>query len=138
MSVGKGLTTGQEPYRNVSRGFRQALRTADCLGPCHPCPPCQGKPVTTICQASRLSLDKGCFYGHVSNPEPTAPRSCVHRRGKLQSLRSCYSLPPARWEKMFSFPLRKTLPMVTNLTPAAGGDKSPVGVREEQRVAARL
>lgn len=41
----------------------------------------------------------------------------------------------SNWAKMFSFPQHKMLLLGAKLTPT-GGDKSPVGVSEEQRVTA--
>lgn len=121
-----------EPHRKVSQGLWPALHTANCLGPCLPYP---GRtPPQSYTRHHGSTSVRAVFMTHVTKPEPTAPRSHVTQEKEAGSPSGAvlHSLWLQLGKKMFSFPLRKMLPMVTNLTPSTGGDKSPVGVRRRK------
>ena len=61
MSIGKGLTTGQESLPRKSPGA--CGRPYPLLTVWAPAFPAQGIPTSTMGQASWLNLGKGCFYG---------------------------------------------------------------------------
>lgn len=86
-----------------------------------------------------LGRGKGCFHGSCHPSRANSPWDLCAQERDAAVPEELLSTPlSSGWANMLSFPLRKTLPGVTNPTPPTGRDKGPVGAGEEQRVAARL